>query len=353
MAREETRQQLARRGLIALVALAVIGALITLRSNGTFGSKPHITAEVANAGGSLRAGSDVKMNGAIVGKVKAIERARTGGGVTIDIEMSEDDIDAVPANAVARVLPATVFGTTFVDLVLYGKASGKLKAGAVVKADSTQGTLELQQALDDIDRLVKALGPAELASAIGSAAEALDGRGNQIGQQVRAVNSYLDRLNPRMPQVREDLNDLASTTKLLDEIAPDLLSATDDVLVTLNTIVSQEAALTALLAGGTNLVTISRKFVSENEKNLVRFINGSAVLLDAVYDNRKAGISDAIAINVALGKVVPTTVREGFVKTDGTIKLAVPPYYKSADRPTYRTGSTDRAGIGALLEEGR
>lgn len=351
MAREETRQQLARRGLIALVALAVIGALITLRSNGTFGSKPHVTAEVANAGGSLRAGSDVKMNGAIVGKVSSIDRAKSGGGVTIDIEMSEDDIDSVPANAVARVLPATVFGTTFVDFVLYGKASGNLKAGSVVKADSSQGTLELQQALDDIDRLVKALGPAELASAIGSAAEALDGRGGQIGEQVRVLNSYLDRLNPRMPQVRSDLTALASTTKLLDEIAPDLLDATDDVLVTLNTIVTQEASLTALISGGTTLARTARGFLSKNEKALVRFINGSAVLLDAVYDNRRAGITDAIAVNIALGKVIPTTVREGFVKTDGTIKLGVPRYY--SQRPTYRTGSTDQAGIGGLLGSGR
>lgn len=353
MAREETRQQLARRGLIALVALAVIGALITLRSNGTFGSKPHVTAEVANAGGSLRAGSDVKMNGAIVGKVSSIERAKSGGGVSIDIEMSEEDINSVPANVVARVLPATVFGTTFVDLVLHGEGSGELKAGSVVKADSSQGTLELQQALDDIDRLVKALGPAELASAIGSAAEALDGRGGQIGQQVRVLNSYLDRINPRMPQVRADLTALASTTKLLDEIAPDLLDATDDVLVTLNTIVTQEASLTALLSGGTTLARTARGFLSKNEKQLVRFINGSAVLLDAVYDNRKAGISGAIAVNIALGKAIPTTVREGFVKTDGTIKLGVPRYYSAGQRPTYRTGSTDPAGIGGLLGSGR
>lgn len=353
MANEVTRQQLARRGLIALVALAVIGALITLRSNGTFGSKPHVTAEVANAGGSLRSGSDVKINGAIIGKVISIDRAESGGGVTIGMELSPDDIDAVPANVVARVLPATVFGTTFVDLVLHDEASGTLEAGSVIEADDTQGTLELQQALDDIDRLVKALGPAELASAIGSAAEALDGRGNQIGETVRTLNSYLDRLNPRMPQVRADLNALASTTKLLDEIAPDLLDATDDVLVTLNTIVTQEAALTALIAGGTTLARTSRGFLADNERQLVRFINGSASLLDAVHDNRKAGITDAIAVNIALGKVVPTTIREGFVKTDGTIRLSPPPYYDSGQRPTYRTGSTDRAGIGSLLEEGR
>ena len=103
MAREISRNQLARRGLIAIVALAVIGAFITLRSNGTFGAKPHISAEVANAGGALRSGSDVKMNGVIVGKVTEISRAASGG-VAVDMEMSKQDLDVVPGNVVARIL---------------------------------------------------------------------------------------------------------------------------------------------------------------------------------------------------------------------------------------------------------
>lgn len=347
MAREVTRQQLARRGLITLVALAVIGTFLTLRSNGTFGSAPHVTAEVANAGGALRNGSDVKMNGVLVGKVSSIERSDSGG-VTVEMVMSEDDIDAVPANVVARILPATVFGTTFVDLVVRGEASGKLEAGARIEADASQETLEIQQALDDIDRLVKALGPAELASALGSAAQALDGRGDQIGTTVRTLNSYLDRLNPRMPQVRADLDALASTTQLLDDIAPDLLDATDDVLVTMNTIVTQEAALTALLSGGTTLARTSSAFLDKNQRDLVDFINGSAVLLDAVHDNRKAGITDALAINIALGRTLPTTIKEGFVKTDGTLRLSPPDYYKPGQRPSFRASGTSEAGFGSL-----
>ncbi len=345
MARVVTRNQLARRGLITLVAIAVIGAFVTLRSNGTFGSQPHVTADVANAGGALRAGSDVKMNGVIVGKVSEIRRSDDGRGVTVEMAMSEDDMDSVPGNVVARILPATVFGTTFVDLVVHGTPSGEIKAGDQIKADASQETLELQQALDDIDRLVKALGPAELASAIGSAAEALDGRGNQIGTTVKTLNSYLDRLNPRMPQVRADLQALASTTRLVNEIAPDLLDATDDVLVTMNTIVTQEAAFTALISGGTTLARTSSAFLAKNQKNLVRFINGSAVLLDAVHDNRQAGITDAIAINIALGTTLPEAVREGFVKTDGTIRLSSPPYYTS--KPRFRSSAVGFGALGA------
>lgn len=352
MARDITRQQLARRGLIVLVALAVVGTFVTLRSNATFGTRPHVEADLANAGGALRPGSDVKLNGIIVGEVTEVRRSDDGTGVTVDMAMSEDDLESVPGNVVARILPATVFGTTFVDLVVHGEPQGTLEAGTKVAADTTQETLELQQALDDIDRLVKALGPAELASAIGSAAEALDGRGAQIGATVETLSSYLGRLNPRMPQVRRDLDALAATVTLLDEIAPDLLAATDDVLVTMNTVVTQQAAITALLSGGTTLAATAREFLTRNQDDLVRYINGSSVLLDVLYDNRRVGITDAISINIALGRTLPATVREGFVETDGIMRLSPPGYYGRQQRPTYRTAGTDEAGVGALLRGG-
>ena len=63
--------------------------------------------------------------------------------------------------------------------------------------------------------------------------------------------------------------------------------------------------LQALLSGGTTLARTASAFLAKNQKNLVRFINGSAVLLDAVHDNRRAGITDSIAINIALGTTLP------------------------------------------------
>ncbi|GAB2988393.1 MCE family protein [Nocardioides montaniterrae] len=340
MAREISRNTLARRGLVGLLALAVIGAFITLRSNGTFGTTPHVTALVDNAGGALVNGSDVKMNGAIIGKVSAIKRARNGQ-VEIDLNMVKDDLAHVPGNVVARILPATVFGKTFVDLVVHGKASSShLETGATVQADSTQGTLELQDALDDIDSLVKALGPAELASALGSAAQALDGRGAQIASMVTTANSYLGRLNPKMPLVRADLQKLAQATTVINRVAPDLLDATDDFLVFARTIAGNQAAISAVLSGGTTLADTATAFLKKNQSNLVRFIRGSSTLLDALYDNRVVGISRSIGVNLIAGDRLQSTVKYGYVQADGTLTTKVPPSYTSGDRPSYRTTSS-------------
>ncbi len=346
MSRDLPRHTLARRGVIVLVALAVIGALVSLKGNGTFGSEPHVSAVVADAGGALRKGSAVKMGGVLVGKVSSVERD-VSGGVLIDMEMSEEDLEHVPANVVARVLPATVFGTTFVDLVVHGKPSeDSLEPGADVKADRTQGTLEFQQALDDIDRLVKALGPGELASAIGSASQALEGRGDQLAATVRTLNSYLGRLNPRMPAVRQDLEALATTVGVIDEVAPDLLDATEDALVFTNSLIHQEAALTSLIAGGTELTRTSTEFLSRNEQRLVRWIRGMGGFIDILYDNRRVGITDAMTINIALGDKLPSIVRQGFIQSDAIINTDLPPYYGGRDRPSY-------ASFGSMMGGGR
>jgi virulence factor Mce-like protein len=344
MARELPRHTLARRGLIVLVALAVIGVLVSLRSNGTFGAAPHVSAVVADAGGSLRKGSDVKMNGVLVGRVSAISRDESGE-VALDLEMSEEDLEYVPSNVVARILPATVFGTTFVDLVVHGSAaSDSLEAGAEVEADSTQETLELQQALDDIDRLVNALGPAELASAIGSASQALQGRGDQLAATVNTLNSYLARLNPRMPAIRDDLEALATSVDVVDEIAPELLDATEDGLVFLNSLVRQEAALTSLITGGTQLAENATGFLSRNQQKLVAFIRGAGVLVDALYDNRRAGITDAFTINLALGRALKTVTRDGFIDSEVFLDSDLPDYYGPGDRPSYARFSSMTGG---------
>ncbi|HWM75129.1 MAG TPA: MCE family protein [Nocardioides sp.] len=346
--RELRRQDYARRGLVVLVAFALLLIAAWLRMSGAVGGDPEVSAQLRNAGGSLRNGSDVKIAGVIVGRVTGIARGEDGG-VRVDMSLPEGELDSIPDNVVARILPATVFGTSFVDLVVYDGASDRsLEAGAVIPADQTQDTLELQQALDDIDRLVKALGPAELASAISSAAQALDGRGAQLGEIVDTLTAYLGRLNPQMPLVRSDLRKLATNLEVVDDVAPDLLDATEDGLVTLETIVTQQAAIRAIIVGGTSLTSTATAFLNENRAEAVRVINDGAILLDALYDNRRSGISGSIATNVALGAELPTILDHGFALTDAQMRTDAPPYYTADDRPRL-----SRAGLSGLFRGGR
>ncbi|MCW2795851.1 MCE family protein [Nocardioides sp.] len=351
--REPRRVELARRGLVAVLLTALVLGLAYLRITGTVGGDPEVSAQLTNAGGSLRPGSDVKIRGVIVGRVTDIGRG-PDGGVRVGLLVHGGQLGQIPDNVVARVLPATVFGTSFVELVAHGPASSRgLQAGAVIPADRTQGTLELQRALDDIDRLVTALGPAELSSAIGSAALALEGRGDELGRTIDTLDAYLTRLNPRLPVLRADVRKLVTNVDLVDRVAPSLLQATDDGLTTAETVIVQQAAIAALISGGTSLLRTADTFLSRNQERLVRYIDNAAVLLDALSDNRRAGITDAIATNIRLGNKLPSAILNGFVQTDATMRFDAPPYYTAADRPSYSSGS-DRlapAGLSRLLDE--
>lgn len=350
--RELRRQDHARRGLVALVALALVLTLVWLRSSGQYGGPQHVSAQLTDAGGSLGAGADVKVRGVIVGTVDDISRGPEGG-VRVRIAVRGNRLEEVPGNVVARILPATVFGTSYVDLVTPGAASKRpLRAGAVIPADRTQGTLELQQALDDIDRLVKALGPADLASAIGSVAQALDGRGATLGTTLDRAESYLARLNPRMPQVRDDLHKLAANLELVGEVAPDLLAATADALVTAGTVVDQQEAIASLLSGGTALSARSTAFLRAHRSDLVRFVDNAATLLDVVHANRQAGISGALATNRMLAEKVATVVRNGYIDSVTTFLMDVPPYYTAADCPRIGVAQGDNCPRAAASRTG-
>lgn len=339
--KDPTRQQYAARGLAVVTAMLLVLAVVQLRSSGAWGGPPRVSADVRNAGGSLTEGSDVKLHGVIVGRVAAIGRG-PDGGVRVDLTMDEKLLEEVPADVVARILPATVFGTSFVDLrpqaVSAAAGAAALEPGTVIPADSTQETLELQQALDDIDRLVKALGPAELATAIGAASVALQGRGARLGEMSERLHGYLARFTPELATVRADLAQLADFLEVVQEIAPELLDATDAGLVALDTLVRQRDDLEAMLVNATSLAKAGDAFLAQNTEQLTRFIQNGYRLIDAVHDNRSAGITDAIRANQRIAGVVDGAIDEGYLKVDSTLRLTAPGYYGPGDRPGHGGG---------------
>lgn len=330
--KEPTKSEFAKRGLVALGVILLAMGLLYAKSAGTFAKPDRLSAELVNAGGSLPKGADVKSRGVIVGRVDSITRA-DNGDVSVKFTLNDGQLESLPANTVARILPATVFGTSFVDLIVHGlPAADHLARGAVVPADRTQGTLELQQALDDIDRLVKALGPGELASALGSASQALDGRGDQIGDMIERLDAYLHQLNPAMGQVRADIKAFADNLEILRDAAPDLLQAIDDGLVTARTLVEEQATIAAILTGGIGLADRGSAFLTTNQQGLVRFLNSSGTMLDALYDNRVDAFTNSLTTNHNLTTKIGGIIHGGWALTYDVGQLETPSSYGSVSR---------------------
>ncbi|HJR88998.1 MAG TPA: MCE family protein [Aeromicrobium sp.] len=332
--REPTQRELALQGVVFIVVVVLLGAMLSMKLKGEFDSTIPVSAQVQTVGGSLRPGVDVKVRGMAVGKVRGL--AAEGGHVILDLSIDREQADQIPRSVQARVLPASVFGTSYVDLVIPEGTAGAaaLEAGDVVRQDSSQGTVELQTALDSIDSLVDALGPGELAAALHTVASVLDGRGDDLGEAIDEFAILVDRFEPLVPKVRKDLRLLAVNLEAVRRNAPELLEATDDARVTLNRLADRQDEFEELLDGGTALMRESNAFLTSNEADYLKALGLSVTLVDAVYDGR-ANLRSALLETGRISPSLLSVLEDGYGRVEGYIHTSGPDNYTSADCPQY------------------
>ena len=74
--------------------------------------------------------------------------------------------------------------------------------------------------LSDLYPLLRTVEPAELNMTLNALATALEGRGDQIGENLETVDAYLKRLNPQIPALVEDLRLTAQVSDTYADVLP-------------------------------------------------------------------------------------------------------------------------------------
>lgn len=331
-------------GIALLIAAVGLCGLVTQSMRGAFADIAHVSAQMEDVGGGVVPGSDVKMRGVIVGRVADV----TGepGDIVLELELSEQALANIPDDVTARVLPASVFGTSFIELTSPGSqtAAAPIADGDVIHQDTTARTLELQRALDSIDQLVKALGPADLSVVLHALSGSLDGRGAQIGETIDKLDRLLSVVNPQIPLLRDDLRLLADNVRTVREIAPDLLDSLEDTADVAHGFIGRHKKLAALLAAAIDLVNDADTFLDATEQQYVRAILATAGVTDAVYDNRTGVSAQIRGLDKLLSRLL--TVSDG-----GPLRIDIElvdawqhDYYTAADCPRYGTAAGTNCG---------
>ncbi|MFT4189611.1 MAG: MCE family protein [Aeromicrobium sp.] len=332
---------LAARGIATLIVLALAGGLLLAVNGGLFSKQVEVNATVDDIGGALVVGNDVKIRGNIIGRVSSIEPH--DDGVRLGLALDPEETEKLSKNVTARILPATIFGTSFVDLVPPEQPHGKLKAGETIKQDDTTETRELQDALDTSYEILTAVEPARLSATLGAFAEALDGRGESIGDTIVTLNDYLVRLEPQLPKVQQDLQLLAQNLNTIAAVAPDLLDALENSFVTTRTIVERQDDLAAILTGGAALTGEANRLVADNHDALVKALTQSRPIVNTMYETR-TGLGATfdslveLATNAQAAIVDPDDggSKGGYLDTQVDIELVPePPFYTAADCAVY------------------
>jgi len=253
---------------ILFVGLLLLGVWVV---NAVFSQKflsfDRVELNTDTIGLQLPERADVKVGGVIVGQVM---EARSGAdGAVLTLGIKPDKIGQIPDNVTASILPKTLFGEKYVELVIPSRAS----SSALQKGDRITQTalpIEVERVLNDLYPLLTAIQPAELNYTLNAIAGALEGRGDSIGENIETLDSYLKRINPQVPELVEDLRLLAKVSGTYADVAPQIAATLRNTVTTGNTLVEREAKLNAFLKDVTSFSGTAKTFLDANGDNITR-----------------------------------------------------------------------------------
>lgn len=255
---------------IVFLALLVLSVYLTYATfTKKFSSYDEVTLRTSTIGLQLPNRADIKIRGVIVGEVLD---SKPAGDNRADITLGlyPDKIGEVPANVTGAIVPKTLFGEKYVSLVIpEAGGDGTLRAGAVI--DKTQVSTEVEQVLSDLYPLLRAVRPADLNATLTAIATALEGRGEQLGENLATVDSYLKRINPQIPKLLEDLELTSEVSDTYADILPEVAQILDNTVKTTGTLEARETALNQMLRDVRSFSDTARVFLADNEQALEEF----------------------------------------------------------------------------------
>jgi len=255
-------------GVAFLVVIGLLVALTVALYQKTFSPVVRVTLQSDRVGNQLSAPADVKLRGLIVGEVRSI--TSKGQGASIGLALDPSKVALIPKNVQAQLLPKTLFGEKFVDLVIPAAPSADhLRAGDVIGQDRSTTAIETERVLNDFLPLLQSLKPAELSLALNSVSSALRGRGDRLGANFARVDAYFRQLNPELPAIQEDFRGLADVSESYAKAAPNLLRLIDNFSAVSRNLVDQKTELAVFLSSTATFSDTFSSILNDNDRRLI------------------------------------------------------------------------------------
>jgi len=329
-----------RRRLLGLLLIAVMVGGVALSIalyDKAFTPVVTVKLQADKIGNQLIKQSDVKVRGLIVGSVQDI--IATDHGAELTLALQPESAKLIPENVSARFLPKTLFGERFVSLEIPKDPSAKtLTSGDVIPQDRTSSAVELEQAFSHLMPVLQAVQPQKLSATLTAISTALQGRGDQLGDTLSQLGTYIGELNPHEPELQHNLKALAEFSDHLKDAAPDLVQSLDNLSTTTRTVVDERQNLANLYGSMTQASVDLQTFLQNNKDNIISLVDTArptAELL-AKYAPEYPCVISQMAKNVplidqALGK---GTDQPGL---HATIEIIVPraPYAAGKEEPRF------------------
>ncbi|MFZ0715254.1 MCE family protein [Mycobacterium sp.] len=264
-------------GVIVFLIAALVLWLVFLQYNGDFTEKTKLTMLSDRAGLVMDPGSKVTYNGVQIGRVDKVDEIERDGkpAVKFSLDVYPKYLHLIPANVDARIVATTVFGEKYVSMTApENPLPQRITPSNVIDARSV--TTEINTLFQTITQIAEKVDPVKVNLTLSAAAQALSGLGDKFGQSIINGSAALDEVNPRMPIIRHDIQQLATLGDTYADAAPDLINFLNNASTTAHTIHAQEKDLDrALLAAagfgatGADIFNRGGPYLARGAKDLV------------------------------------------------------------------------------------
>jgi phospholipid/cholesterol/gamma-HCH transport system substrate-binding protein len=254
-------------GILAVVVVAVVisGAVVLFR--GGVAPTASVTVISPRAGLVMNPEAKVKLHGAQVGKVVAIDPL-PDGQAAIRLAMNPDDMALIPANTGVQIASSTVFGAKFIDLVPPPAPSTEsMRPGQVL--DARHVTVEVNTVFEQLVTVLREVQPEKLNETLGALAQAFDGRGDRLGQTMSDFDDLLVKLDPSLAALRRELAVAPGVLNAYADAAPDLTDTAANATRLGDTLVDRQEDLDALLVSAIGLADIGNDVIATNSDPLI------------------------------------------------------------------------------------
>ncbi|MCC7342444.1 MAG: MCE family protein [Bryobacterales bacterium] len=140
--KSKTRWAQLRVGIMAIVALVILGTLIFLLTSGgsLFRNTVPLYTYMGDSG-AMAQRSPVRLNGIVIGSVKSVSLSgdkTPGRAIRIELEVYEDMLKNIPVDSTAFISAENLLGTKFINITM-GDSAETVKSGGEVKARQVEG----------------------------------------------------------------------------------------------------------------------------------------------------------------------------------------------------------------------
>ncbi|KUH64351.1 MCE-family protein [Mycolicibacterium novocastrense] len=258
-------------GLIAVIgAVAAVGAAVAM-FNGTFTQTAPVAVMTDRAGLLMERGAKVKLNGAQIGTVAAVDQTRDGRAkLTLAIEPAR--LGLIPDNVRVEIGANTVFGAKSVEFLPPAHPSTvSIRAGQVL--DSEHVTVETNTIFTELNSVLSHIDPVKLNETLGAISTAFSGRGETFGQSLSDFNSFLATLEPSLPQLTQELQVLPDVTAGYADAGPDLMTIFRHASAISRTLVDEQSNLDRFLVSAIGLADAGNDVIGGNRESLANLLH--------------------------------------------------------------------------------